>query len=136
VADEALPTSAGQGDSEPFITAARDLTEIGRARRAIAAHLRHHGCPHIDGAVLVASELITNAVMHGNGADRIVLHCNQEFVRIAVRDSSAALPLVIHDNTRTGGRGLRIVEQLAIEWGITPTLAGKDVWAIILCTKL
>ena len=115
----------------PLITSAGGMAEIGLARRAVAAYLMACRCQNIADAVLVASELITNAVLHGDGADRIAVVCDQATVHVTVHDSNPAVPVVCFDPDRVGGRGLRIVEQLAQQWGVSRAGTGKKVWAIL-----
>jgi anti-sigma regulatory factor (Ser/Thr protein kinase) len=70
-------------------------------------------------AALVLSELITNAVVHGAGSVRVEFRIDAEHLTLAVRDGSAVLP----DRREAGpldgnGRGLEIIEALAVRWGV------------------
>lgn len=82
-------------------------------------------------AQLVATELITNAIVHGGGAPSLELELEEGAVTIAVRDGSAALPEPRQaTETEAGGRGLAIVAALAESWGVElPAGGGKRVWA-------
>ncbi|CAD5941839.1 MULTISPECIES: ATP-binding protein [unclassified Streptomyces] len=81
----------------------------------------------------VVSELVTNAVSHGAGDMlRVVVSANIRRGRltIEVHDDSPALPR----KCRTGpdaesGRGMVLVEHLAITCGAENTVRGKRVWA-------
>jgi anti-sigma regulatory factor (Ser/Thr protein kinase) len=89
-----------------------------------------------DVAVLVMSELVTNAVRHGDGdiVTRVALVAGE--VRIAVTDSGAALPeLLPADPHRVGGVGLLIVDRLADRWGVDRFPGGKTVWATLPSTR-
>ena len=113
--------------------AARAPAEIAAVRRAAIAHLERCGCSNAADAVLVLSELVTNAVLHGRGADRVAVECRAGSIRISVHDKSTD-PAELADETRgVGGRGLRIVETLAECWGTDPAGAGKVVWAVLPC---
>jgi len=107
--------------------------EIAAVRRAAIAHLGRCGCSNAADAVLVLSELVTNAVLHAGGADRVAVECLDGSIRISVHDKTTD-PAEVADETRdVGGRGLRIVEALADRWGTDPLGAGKVVWAVLPC---
>ena len=84
-------------------------------------------------AVLLANELVTNAVMHSGTEIRLRLELRGDRLHIAVRDGSPGLlRLVAADGRAEGGRGLWLVEQLARTWGINPHPdGGKVVWCVI-----
>jgi len=80
-----------------------------------------------DDIVLVVSELVTNALLHGYGTPVVRLLDEPGRIRIEVCDDSPLLP-VSHTVTRTSGLGLRVVEQLATAWGASRRGRGKVVW--------
>lgn len=80
-----------------------------------------------DDAVLVVSELVTNALLHGHGTPVVRLANDGGRLRIEVCDDSPLLP-VSHRVTRTSGLGLRVVEQLSAAWGASRRGRGKVVW--------
>jgi anti-sigma regulatory factor (Ser/Thr protein kinase) len=106
-------------------------------RHSIAADLADHAVTpeRIDDVVLVASELVSNAVVHASdqaakeGLD-ITWEVQPDYVMITVVDTSPDLP---HrrstKSTDTRGRGLSIVAALALDWGVKRTSLGKQVWA-------
>jgi len=79
---------------------------------------------------LCVSELAANCVLHAATSFTVTVACT-DCVRIDVTDSGpgSAQPRA-PDNRHVHGRGLRIVEALADEWGVlpTPTAPGKTVW--------
>jgi anti-sigma regulatory factor (Ser/Thr protein kinase) len=86
-----------------------------------------------DRAVLLANELVTNAVAHAHTEIRLRLELRGDRLHIAVRDGSPRLPhLVVPDRQAEGGRGLWLVEQLARSWGVNrhPD-GGKVVWCVL-----
>ncbi len=87
-----------------------------------------------DNAVLVASELVTNAIMH-TASGRIVcrLRTDGARVRIEVEDEHRARPSppVPAGARRPGGRGLLLVGALSGDWGVKNSAYGPGhiVWA-------
>jgi anti-anti-sigma factor len=85
-------------------------------------------------AALVASELVTNAVVHANTALELRVELRGDLLHLAVRDGSPRLLrlVTIPDPEAEGGRGLWLVEQLARAWGVNrhPD-GGKVVWAVL-----
>jgi anti-sigma regulatory factor (Ser/Thr protein kinase) len=82
-------------------------------------------------AILVVSELSTNAIRHAQTPFEIRLQRTDRSIIVEVSDSSAA-PAVVRTPVEgvIGGRGLMIVEQIASEWGSRPEpQGGKTVWA-------
>jgi len=89
--------------------------------------------PQADDALLVVSELATNAVQHGVGDVVVRAEIDAErAIQLSVTDASDRLPaLQAVDPRRVGGLGLRIVDQVASDWGVSPFPGGKTVWATI-----
>ena len=83
-------------------------------------------------ALLVTSELVTNAVLHARTDHVLSLALHGEKMRIAVRDRDTrppASPLIPGDEL--GGRGLLLVDALSVGWGVLPATGGKSVWAVL-----
>lgn len=83
-------------------------------------------------AVLLISELATNAVVHAGTAFEVTCVDLGAAVRIEVHDRhpSRELPAALPepDPTREGGRGLLACAALAAAWGVDYTHDGKTVW--------
>lgn len=85
-------------------------------------------------ALLVLSELTTNAVRHGRVPGRYyevrMAYDGEKLIGIEVSDPSEGLP-VITDATpdAESGRGLAIVGAFAEAWGVRERVVGKTVWA-------
>jgi anti-sigma regulatory factor (Ser/Thr protein kinase)/PAS domain-containing protein len=105
------------------------------ARRFTARTLRAWKiAEQADAVLLVVSELVTNALVHTQGAVRLELTHSADRVRVAVSDSSPRAPAkpVIVDWEATGGRGLLLVEATSASWGSVPVGGGKQVWSEIV----
>lgn len=107
-------------------------------RRELGTDLDQHGigAEVIDSALLVASELVGNAVRHGSCTDDAPLGVSWDVlpceIVISVSDANPGLPVVKHPQpTETHGRGMAIVAGLALRWGVEPTHGGKRVWAAL-----
>jgi anti-sigma regulatory factor (Ser/Thr protein kinase) len=88
-----------------------------------------------DTAVLLASELVTNAVRHSysgapGGTVRLVILETADGVRIEVSDNGSPLssPVVKDDVLSPDGHGLFLVESMAQQWGYLRDAAGTTVW--------
>ena len=88
----------------------------------------------VDRAVLLASELVTNAVIHARTELRLRLELRGDLLHLAVRDGNPRmLRLVIVPGPEAeGGRGLWLVDQLARAWGVNRhSDGGKVVWCTL-----
>ena len=101
------------------------------ARHALRQWMDGLDCPDefVEDAVLLVSEVVTNAVVHASSAPRLLVTVVGDRLRIEVHDMSRALPVMQPWGAAIGGRGLRIVDQLADAWGTTMTSTGKVVWS-------
>ncbi len=89
----------------------------------------------VDDAVVLTSELVTNAVVHaGTSADLLCLR-SDEGVRIEVADRYPEREIPLQGTAinmgspdREGGRGLQLCAALAGRWGVEYTPTHKTVW--------
>ncbi|MFE7558490.1 ATP-binding protein [Kitasatospora sp. NPDC057500] len=120
------------------------LTEHNSSVRTARRHIRDQltawgwSGDRVDDLVLIASELVTNAVVHacqGQGEVRLYL---QEFdgdCRLEVWDPRHDLPLRerLPRRFNEGGRGIDLVRQLAFDFGVIVRRGcGKRVWVRVL----
>ena len=86
-----------------------------------------------DAAVLLVSELVTNAVQHAAPEESgtvLRLEYGGSWLRIEVHDASPQVPEPrIPDWLDESGFGLMLVDALAAKWGVQQTTQGKAVWA-------
>lgn len=100
---------------------------IHAAREFVRQALLRRGHRHED-AVLVVSELATNAVRHARTAFTVTVRDDGSGVEIGVSDDSRVLPAVGRVD-QSGGYGLRIVERVSLDWGIEGDSDGKRIWS-------
>ncbi|MFF7635622.1 ATP-binding protein [Kitasatospora sp. NPDC008050] len=115
----------------------RDPASVPKARRRIRATVADWGI-RLDDATgdaldLVTSELVTNAVRHTTGPMlTVAIYANPSMRRalVEVYDGSQAIPRARHaaPDAETG-RGMFLVERLALAHGVERTERGKRVWA-------
>lgn len=105
---------------------------VRHARRYTRRALRTWGvADHTDAALLIVSELVTNALVHTDGQVRLDLTLIHRRLRIAVADNSARTPIKPTSIgwEATGGRGILLVEAMSDTWGTVPVSGGKQVWS-------
>lgn len=96
------------------------------------AFVREHVCPEhgqaaMGALALVTSELVTNSVFHGSPPIIVRLGCLVSELRVAVTDAGPGLP-VEGGTSASEGLGLRIVADIANDWGVAACAEGKEVW--------
>ncbi|GGW76128.1 ATPase [Streptomyces lucensis JCM 4490] len=83
--------------------------------------------------LLVVSELVTNACLHAEGPDELVIACDNKVIRLEVSDRGTGQPAprTPHRAGRPGGHGMFIVQRLCLDWGVVRATGrpGKTVWA-------
>ena len=107
-----------------------ELASVGRARRWVRGVLQGWGPDElIDSAILLTSEVVTNALMHGRSGIEVSLGRHGDRVRIAVTDSDQGLirRRAAAPNSQSG-RGVDLVESMSTGWGINRFGSGKQVW--------
>jgi anti-sigma regulatory factor (Ser/Thr protein kinase) len=91
--------------------------------------------PSLDTAILLTSELVTNAVTHSSsrrpgGTVTVVITESGGGLRFEVGDEGSELgpPLVRSEMLATDGHGLFLVQALASQWGYVRASSGTTVW--------
>ncbi|WNI19829.1 SpoIIE family protein phosphatase [Actinacidiphila sp. ITFR-21] len=120
--------------------AAASFEPVGRSVAVARAFVRDtlHGwgfADVVDDAVVLTSELVTNAVVHAGTAADVTCLRYETAVRVEVSDHypEREIPMQprsrqFRDGDSEGGRGLLLCAALASRWGVEYTAAGKDVW--------
>ncbi|MCW2813692.1 MAG: hypothetical protein JWN84_1147 [Nocardioides sp.] len=107
-----------------------DPANVGRARGLLRQALTEAGAgPLIDDALLVLSEVVTNAFVHAGGDVRLQGWISAGALRVEVVDAAPHLPARRSYAATAGtGRGLQLMDELADRWGASPRHDGKVVW--------
>src|SRR4051794_34713245 len=94
------------------------------------ASCRCHAKGGADAAELLVSELVTNAVCHGEPPVSVQVDCREERgLRVGVSDASHTEPVTrAVGSGDEGGRGLAIVQELSDSWGVEHDEHGKLIW--------
>jgi anti-sigma regulatory factor (Ser/Thr protein kinase) len=103
------------------------------ARRAAHVVLGAWRLEHMqETAILIVSELVTNAVRHARETDvvEVDLHATRTCLRIEIQDCDRHWPQPrIPGGFEESGFGFVLVDALAAKWGVRETTTGKAVWA-------
>jgi anti-sigma regulatory factor (Ser/Thr protein kinase) len=114
-----------------------DLRAVPQTRHALRRLLEHWGKPgRSDTAELLATELVTNALVHTDGDALVTATVTPDLLYVEVRDFAPRVPMprAPSPDVGTSGRGLMLVQLLADAWGIRGQggeqgdEAGKVVW--------
>ncbi|MEU9110336.1 SpoIIE family protein phosphatase [Streptomyces sp. NPDC048483] len=108
---------------------APEARSVARARELARDQLTDWGLQElVDTTELLVSELVTNALRHGQGEIRLRLLLDRTLV-CEVWDADLAQPRRRRArDTDEGGRGLQLVGLLSTGWGSRRTPRGKTVW--------
>ncbi len=89
----------------------------------------------VDDAVVLTSELVTNAVVHAGTSAEVLCLREDDGVRVEVADHYPDREVPVQEGglaqvspDREGGRGLLLCAALATRWGVDYTAADKRVW--------
>ncbi|MGV9314258.1 ATP-binding protein [Streptomyces sp. NPDC003691] len=115
-----------------------DLKAVPEVRHGLREMLGQWGSRGTaDVAELLASELVTNALIHTDHGAVVTATVGSETLRVEVRDfvegfpeppAARREPRPENELLDTHGRGLALVQSLADSWGIRTQHAGKTVW--------
>ncbi|MGH8970297.1 MAG: ATP-binding protein [Actinomycetes bacterium] len=117
---------------------------VGVARRALADHLRMSGvgARDVEDAVLVLSELLSNAIKHAAalpaGELKVCWSVDDDSLHVEVTDGGATTRphAAVAAVSALGGRGLDIVRNVTSTWGVTESQDSVTVWADVPRTRM
>jgi anti-anti-sigma factor len=128
-----------EADRWPVPASARQRIAPDRNAPSVARAAVHDFCAEQgvggddDAAQLVASELVTNAVVHAGTTIDLTLRLVSTDLHIAVRDGADGQARIggFIDESSESGRGLLLVDALATSWDTFFPDVGKVVWATV-----
>lgn len=120
-------------DDEGFVvlTLPAELRSVRAARRFVdeRCHQVALSDQQCDDALLLTSELVTNAILHGRSEVSVEVEERGPVLRISVFDENSRHPQPVdEDPNALDGRGLALVDALAQRWGVEDRHLGKAVW--------
>jgi anti-sigma regulatory factor (Ser/Thr protein kinase) len=106
------------------------IAMVAEARAFVAGTLRRWDLEAlVVDAELLTSELVTNAVLHARSDVTVSVAVADGTAEIGVTDASAEAPTPRWATAGAeGGRGLRLVDRVAADWGVAYLGTGKQVW--------
>jgi anti-sigma regulatory factor (Ser/Thr protein kinase) len=108
-----------------------DPAVVAAARRFVADTLTGWDSDHDrDSALMLVSELVTNAVVHAGTDIALTLRYEAPLITVEVHDDNHRMPVLLNiPPTATSGRGLHLVAAMAHDWGVRSIPGdGKDIW--------
>jgi anti-sigma regulatory factor (Ser/Thr protein kinase) len=117
---------------EPQLRLEPEPMSASAARAFVRRHVDAADVDLRDSAELLASELVTNGVLHARSAMTLGIVARKTCVLIAVSDNSDAVPAERQPSlSAEGGRGIALVAMIARQWGIAQQDSGKIIWCLI-----
>jgi anti-sigma regulatory factor (Ser/Thr protein kinase) len=128
--DALVATAAYQPEPKAAAAARRFVRETLQAWAVAPAA---GGPGPVDDAVLLTSELVTNAIRHEvGGTVKLIITCAYGRFRVDVHDTSRSVPVPVDEPADAEtGRGLLLVANLSADWGYYWTPAGKAVYFVL-----
>ena len=122
---------AGSDPHRRATTFEPDVNAAAAARQFLRSQLEQLSIPDppFETAVLLTSELVSNALLHARTSVDLTLITSPACVRVEVHDGNSRRPVAsATPDDATSGRGLMMVQALAGAWGVDGTVEGKTVW--------
>lgn len=114
------------------ITFQADAASVPTARRAVRLGLAGRHDARLDTVLLLATELMSNAVANAEGKVRLHVADDGGPLRVEVTDSCGKVPKVRAVPPESlHGRGMLLIASLATAWGHFPVPGGKTVWFVV-----
>ena len=110
-----------------------DASSVARARRFMASVLKDARQHTSEECALIVSELVSNAVRHANTDVVLRVEERRGAIHLEIEDNGPGEPEIKSPPvTELSGRGLKIVDALANDWGVRRTdQSAKVVWATV-----
>jgi anti-sigma regulatory factor (Ser/Thr protein kinase) len=120
-----------EGSFGPTLTLAPAADNVQLARHYVMRGCTEGGVSGdvCDTAVLLTSEVVTNAFLHGRSEARLSMRVDAQRVEVRVGDDNSRHPVPASlDDDALDGRGLAIIDLVAQAWGVRDDDYGKTVW--------
>lgn len=114
----------------PSLELRSDPASPGKARGFVRRLLAKWGIEAevADDAELLVTELVTNAVIHARTSVKLEVHEAEGMVEFAVSDGSTRqVQLRVPAADAVTGRGIHLLDQIAMDWEVVPTAGGKTI---------
>ena len=119
-------------DAAPQLHLAPELLSARAARAFVREHVHSADADLCDSAELLASELVTNGVLHARSDLTLGVVARERCVLIGVSDRTRVEPAERQPSlSAESGRGIALVATLARHWGVAPSGNGKIIWCLI-----
>ncbi len=111
----------------------RDRPDLRRVRSVVAEALTFGAQPNdrFGAVLLVIDELVGNAYRHTTAVRELHVTRTDENLLIEVTDCDPDATSVRVYRPGSGRFGLRLVDQLSLDWGVRADSDGKVVWALV-----
>lgn len=108
-------------------------TSVPQARRFVLQLLERWALADLaDTAMLLTSEVVTNAVLHARTEIELTVTRMGQAVQIQVRDGSPVAPVRRRQALEaTTGRGMQLLDRLSRSWDVTTDRNGKTVCFVV-----
>jgi len=111
------------------LPASASAARTGRAFVLAYCHRHHLSVGSTDDAVLLTSELLSNAYLHARSPTVLTVTLLDRTLRVEVSDDAETQPAPRAPGPgSTGGRGMRLIDEVSQRWGVRQRTGGKSVW--------
>ena len=127
-------TTRGSSRGGPYelrVPLSTDPGDVPRLRHLVRKQLRAWRLNDAEEVtILLVSELVTNALLHGRPPLELRLTAAGDRVRVEMHDAAGDRPAALEfpPPDSPHGRGIEIVAALSTRWGSIPSTHGKVVW--------
>ncbi len=116
----------------PQLQLAPDPASARAARAFVRRHVDSDDEDLCDSAELLASELVTNGMLHARSDMTLGVIAREHCVLLAVSDRSRSTPAERRPSlSAESGRGISMMATLASQWGVAVQASGKIIWCLI-----